>query len=384
MSEDTVKIGIVTAEESGDLLAAEFIHALFASNKKVQICGLVGKKLGHMIDDVSTEVDRTVFNVMGVIDPILNLQKILGERKKLLEYFIKQNIDIFIGVDSPDLNLYFHKKLKDKQDIMNIQLVSPSVWGWRPKRINLLKKYVDLTLCLFKFEHQFLQQNTVNSFHLGHPFAKIKQQNDRNSIIHTHNLPNDKTFVSVLVGSRDSEIQHMLDTYIMSIKEINKNFQNNFYLFPASNERHEELINQSLLSNNINGIVKSGASSDFLQLSEIAIVTSGTATLEAACNDSIPIICYKTGAINYFILSKLLTSKYIGIPNLILNKNVFPELIQNDFNDKNVANQFKKITLDKNTYKIKLFDVKELIKGKGFAKVTAEVLKLYENKRGSR
>ena len=88
MSEDTVKIGIVTAEESGDLLAAEFIHALFASNKKVQICGLVGKKLGHMIDDVSTEVDRTVFNVMGVIDPILNLQKILGERKKLLEYFI--------------------------------------------------------------------------------------------------------------------------------------------------------------------------------------------------------------------------------------------------------------------------------------------------------
>ena len=170
----------------------------------------------------------------------------------------------------------------------------------------------------------------------------------------------------------------------MSIKEINKNFQNNFYLFPASNKRHEELINQYLLSNNINGIVKSGASSDFLQLSEIAIVTSGTATLEAACNDSIPIICYKTGAINYFILSKLLISKYIGIPNLILNKNVFPELIQNDFNDKSVANQFKKITLDKNTYKIKLFDVKELIKGKGFAKVTAEVLKLYENKRGSR
>ena len=83
-------------------------------------------------------------------------------------------------------------------------------------------------------------------------------------------------------------------------------------------------------------------------------------------------------------MSKLLTSKYIGIPNLILNKNVFPELIQNDFNDKSVANQFKKITLDKNTYKIKLFDVKELIKGKGFAKVTAEVLKLYENKRGSR
>ena len=384
MSEDTVRIGIVTAEESGDLLAEEFINALYLSSKKVQIYGLVGEKLGHMIDDAPTDVDRTVFNVMGLIDPFLNLQKILGERKKLLDYFLKQNIDIFIGVDSPDLNLYFHKNLKNKQDVMNIQLVSPSVWGWRPKRINLLKKYVDLTLCLFKFEHQFLQQNEVNSFHLGHPFAKIRQKNDQKSIIHFHNLPNDKTFVSVLVGSRDSEIRHMLDTYMISIKEINKNFKNNFYLFPASNERHEELINQSILSSNINGIAKSRASSDFLQLSEIAIVTSGTATLEAVCNDSIPIICYKTGAINYFILSKLVISEYIGIPNLILNKNVFPELIQNDFNDKSVANHFKKITLDKNTYKSKLFDVKELIKGEGFAKVTADVLRLYENKCGSR
>ena len=384
MSEDTLKIGIVTAEESGDLLAAEFIKALSLSSKKVQICGLVGEKLGHMINESPTEVDRSVFNVMGLIDPFLNLQKILGERKKLLDYFLKQNIDIFIGVDSPDLNLYFHKNLKNKQDVMNIQLVSPSVWGWRPKRINLLKKYVDLTLCLFKFEHQFLQQNAVNSLHLGHPFSKIRQKNDQKNIIHSHNLPIDKTFVSVLVGSRDSEIRYMLDTYIMSIKEINKNFQNNFYLFPTSNERHEELINQFLLSNNINGIAKSGASSDFLQLSEISIVTSGTATLEAVCNDSIPIICYKTGTINYFILSKLVISKYIGIPNLILNKDVFPELIQNDFNHKSVSSHFKKITLDKNTYKSKLFDVKELIKGMGFAKVTADVLRLYENKRGSR
>ena len=243
MSEDTVKIGIVTAEESGDLLAAEFIKALSLSNKKVQIHGLVGEKLRHMINEAPTEVDRTVFNVMGLIDPFLNLQKILGERKKLLNYFLKQNIDIFIGVDSPDLNLYFHKNLKNKQDVMNIQLVSPSVWGWRPKRINLLKKYVDLTLCLFKFEHQFLQQNAVNSLHLGHPFSKIRQKNDQKNIIHSHHLPIDKTFVSVLVGSRDSEIRYMLDTYIMSIKEINKNFQNNFYLFPTSNERHEELIN---------------------------------------------------------------------------------------------------------------------------------------------
>ena len=114
MSEDTVKIGIVTAEESGDLLAAEFIKALSLSSKKVQICGLVGEKLGHMINESPTEVDRSVFNVMGLIDPFLNLQKILGERKKLLDYFLKQNIDIFIGVDSPDLNLYFHKNLKTR------------------------------------------------------------------------------------------------------------------------------------------------------------------------------------------------------------------------------------------------------------------------------
>ena len=117
MSGDTVKIGIVTAEESGDLLAAEFIKALSLSSKKVQICGLVGEKLGHMINESPTEVDRSVFNVMGLIDPFLNLQKILGERKKLLDYFLKQNIDIFIGVDSPDLNLYFHKNLKNKRKL---------------------------------------------------------------------------------------------------------------------------------------------------------------------------------------------------------------------------------------------------------------------------
>ena len=98
MSEDTVNIGIVTAEESGDLLAAEFIKALSLSSKKVQICGLVGEKLGHMINESPTEVDRSVFNVMGLIDPFLNLQKILGERKKLLDYLKKNKIESYKNI----------------------------------------------------------------------------------------------------------------------------------------------------------------------------------------------------------------------------------------------------------------------------------------------
>ena len=112
-------------------------------------------------------------HVMGLIDPLINLPRILSIRKKLLNLFISNDIDIFIGVDSPDFNMFFHKNLKCRH-IKTIQVVSPSVWGWRENRIHNIKAYVDLTMCLFKFECNFYEQKNMQSFFLGHPFSTIK------------------------------------------------------------------------------------------------------------------------------------------------------------------------------------------------------------------
>ena len=108
----------------------------------------------------------------------MNLRKLLKHRKSLINLFRKEKIDFFIGVDSPDFNIPIHKALKKEGSIKTIQLVSPSVWSWRQGRLKLIKKYIDLTLCLFKFEHDFYQNHKVGSFLVGHPLSEIEIPNN--------------------------------------------------------------------------------------------------------------------------------------------------------------------------------------------------------------
>ena len=217
MSKEKLKVGIIAAEHSGDRLGAKLIQSL-QEIYEIDLYGLGGPEVN--INNISSlpEVDYQDLHVMGLIDPLLNLPKLLSIRRKLLKLFVKSEIDIFIGVDSPDFNMFFHKKLKSKQ-VKTIQLVSPSVWGWRENRIKAIRAYVDLTMCLFKFECDFYEQKNMQSFFLGHPFSQLEPK-EREKIISSFGLDASKDFVSILPGSRGSEISQLMPVYIEAAKKL--------------------------------------------------------------------------------------------------------------------------------------------------------------------
>jgi lipid-A-disaccharide synthase len=360
-----LRIGIISAEKSGDYLAASFIESLKSSGRDFELFGIGGKELDKFNISRPQYFDREIFNVMGIIDPLKNLRQILRARKQILDFLISKNINIFIGVDSPDLNSFFHKKLKKINSTINFQIVSPSVWAWRSGRVKQLRKFVDTTFCLFKFEHEYLKKNNVNSFHVGHPFQDIEKVEDISSIKNRHGIKNDSECLTFLVGSRRSEISSMLPIYKKVIKKIYEGDKSYSFLFPVVNQDHKNIIQAELSELEPPIFVQIGKMKEFLSLSTFTISTSGTASLEAACYGNIPIICYKTSLINYLILKPLMQTNLIGLPNLILGKNVFPELLQNQCTPHEIFDAFMSARENKDQLALRVANVKDLIKGNG-------------------
>lgn len=363
MSKEKIKIGIIAAEHSGDRLGAKLIESLKAVYE-VELFGLAGPEVSaHSIFTPST-MNYQDLHVMGLIDPLLNLPKLLSLRKRLLNLFAAKDIDIFVGVDSPDFNMFFHKRLGQKQ-IKTVQVVSPSVWGWRENRIKDIESHVDLTMCLFKFECNFYASKNMNSFFLGHPFSKL-QMGDKNAILSKHGLEDSKDFVSILPGSRRSEISQLMPIYIQSAKKLLEVNPNIFFLIPAANSELADAIASHQDINQIPHSLATEAAQDFLSISTISIVTSGTASLEAAVLGSVPIICYKTNAFNYAILSRMVKTPFIGLPNLLLQEHVFPELIQQDLSVDAIVSSYSEISSKPQQYQSHLAAMNDSMNGEGF------------------
>ena len=332
MSSKKLKIGIIAAEHSGDRLGANLLRSL-KNLDEVEIFGLGGPEVNSLGISTPDGVNHQDLQVMGLVDPLLKLPKLLSIRKKLFTLFSNQKIDIFIGVDSLDFNMFFHKKLKGL-DIKTIQVVSPSVWGWRENRIKPIKKYVDLTACLFNFEDDFYKKKNLPSIHLGHPFSELFPKN-KESVIKEYNLNPSKKYISILPGSRSSEIKNLLPTYIEFIKLHSEKYRDYEYLIPASDQESFNTIEENI-SKDLPVKLNKNCATDFLSISDFSVVTSGTATLESAVLGARPIICYKTNPINYFIISRMLKIDDVGLPNLLLGKREYPELIQKSCNPQSI------------------------------------------------
>ena len=363
MAKKNLKIGIIAAEHSGDRLGSKLLQSL-KNTFEVDIYGLGGPEVASNNIVTPEGIDYQDLHVMGLIDPLINLPKILSIRKKLLNLFILNEIDIFIGVDSPDFNMFFHKKLKHN-NIKTIQMVSPSVWAWRESRIHAIQAYVDLTMCLFKFECNFYDQKNMNSFFLGHPFSKLKPQKNE-EIISQYNLDSSKDFIGILPGSRESEISQLMPVYIEAARKLVQSNSNAYFLIPAANKTLADKIQSTPGLDELPHELVINSAQDFLSLSPVSIVTSGTALLEAAVLGSVPIICYKTNMLNYAILSRLVKTPFIGLPNLLLQEHIFPELIQNDLTSDAIVQSFSKILSEPEKYQLHLSKMNDSMQGKGF------------------
>ena len=363
MSKKKLKVGIIAAEHSGDRLGSKLIESL-QNYFDLDLYGLGGPEVTSCGVTTPVGIHYQDLHVMGLIDPLINLPKLLSIRKKLSKLFISNDIDIFIGVDSPDFNMFFHKKLKPK-NIKTIQVVSPSVWGWRENRIHSIQAYVDLTMCLFKFECDFYDEKNMQSFFLGHPFSQLKPKNS-DETISKYSLDDSKEFIGILPGSRESEISQLMPVYIEAAKKLFQINPNSYFLIPAANKKLAEMIKLTKGIEDIPFKLSIDSAQDFLSLSSISIVTSGTASLEAAVLGSVPIICYKTNTLNYAILSRLVKTPFVGLPNLLLQEHVFPELIQNNLTPDLIVRSFSNISSEPEQYRTYLSKINDSMRGKGF------------------
>ena len=324
------KIFIVTGEPSGDKLASTVISKLKYINSEIEYLSVGGpnlKKLG-----INSIFDLKEITYLGFTSVILNLFKIRKKINYTVEEIIKFNPDVLFSVDSPDFTLRVAEKVKKiNSNIKTIHYVAPQVWIWRKNRVKKIKKFIDHILLLFNFEKKYFDEENIRNTFVGHPLIETK--NSAKTIINNL-LPNNKKIISIFPGSRKSETVVLIPILIKFIQLMNNQHKNYFFYFHATEENKNSILNTISEKNipNIDVISDENIKLDILSKSVFAVSKSGTVSLQIS-NANIPcIIIYKLNTINFFIFKLLANVKFANIINIINNREVIPELLQNDCN----------------------------------------------------
>lgn len=325
-----MKIGIVAGEVSGDLLGASLIKSLRALHPELTITGVGGPAM--IAEGCHSLYEMENLSLMGFFQPLLHLSDLLKIRRGLLNHFLKERPDVFIGIDSPDFNLGLELQLR-KAGIPVVHYVSPSVWAWRKNRIFKIAKAVDLMLTLFPFEADFYKTHHVPVEFVGHPLAdQIPLQNNKLMAREKLNLDPQKTYIALLPGSRRNEIKYLAELFILAAHRISKLRPNVEFITSAVNaERFAEF--QMLWHRLVPQLrIKffQSSSHDVLEASDIVIVGSGTATLETMLYKRPMVIAYRMGKITFQIARRLVKVPFIGLPNLLAGEKLVPEFVQKD------------------------------------------------------
>ena len=332
-----IKIALVVGEQSGDELGGPLIDSIRKQFPKAEFIGLGGNSMEKR--GLVSFFDIKEIAVMGIVEPLLRLRKILNLRKSFKKFLIDQKPDLYIGIDSPDFNLPIAKYLKKQLGIKTIQYVSPSVWAWRKGRIKTMESSVDRVFTLFPFESEVYADSSIEVSYIGHPLSyKFPIEAEETSLEDRTLLENNNKVIALLPGSRNSEISLLGNEMLKAAKLIKNDLPEARFLMPLSSPDHKALLEQ----NQDTGIVEFsyGDSQEVLKIADLAIITSGTATLEALLLQTPCVTVYKTGWLSFKIIKPLLNIKYFSLPNLLANKELLPELLQDEVTPENIHTTF--------------------------------------------
>jgi lipid-A-disaccharide synthase len=328
------KIFVLTGEPSGDKLASTVISKLKQNNSDIEYSCVGGVHLNSL--GVKSIYDLKEITYIGFTSVLLNLFKIKKKINETVDKIIEFKPDVLFSVDSPDFTLRVAEKVKKiNPNIKTVHYVAPQVWVWREGRVKKFKKFLDHILLLFNFEKKYFDKENINNTFVGHPLLEKtnKTKTDLSNLI-----KKDKKIISLFAGSRSSETSILLPILIDFIKLMNDKYNDYLFVFHATDE-NKNYINDNIKGanlNNIEVISDENIKSQILSSSVFAVSKSGTVSLEI-CNAKIPsIIIYKMNFLNFMIVKFLVKIKYANIINIINNKEVIPELIQNECNSKEI------------------------------------------------
>ena len=329
------KIFILTGEPSGDKLASTVIAKLKIQNPNIEYLSVGGthiKKLG-----IQSIFDLKEITYLGFTSVLFNIFKIRNKINQTVDEIIKFNPDILFSVDSPDFTLRVAEKVKKiNNNIKTIHYVAPQVWVWRKNRVKKIKKFIDHMLLLFNFEKKYFDDENIKNTFVGHPLI---EKEEKVKTVLNDLIKKDKKIISIFPGSRKSETSVLLPILLNFVKLMNKKDFSYSYVFHATDENKEFIVNHVKQTdlNNIDVISDDNIKSQILSNSIFAVSKSGTVSLQISSSNVPSIIIYKLSFINFMIFKLLVNVKFANIINIINDKEVIPELLQKECNAEEIC-----------------------------------------------
>jgi len=322
--------GIVAGEASGDILGAGLIRALRRKYPGARFVGIGGDEM--VADGFHSLVPMERLSVMGLVEVLGRLRELFSIRDRLMTYFLQNPPDVVIGIDSPDFTLGVERRCRDA-GMLTAHYVSPSVWAWRQNRIFKIAKSVDLMLTLFPFEARFYEEHNVPVAFVGHPLADmIPMEPDTLAARRSLGLNEQAPVLAILPGSRGGEVERLGGLFLEASKWIQSRRPDLQLVIPCINRERERQVRELVdaLDVKLAVTIVRGRSREVMAAADVVLLASGTATLEAMLLKKPMVVGYRLSNLSFWIVSRMMKSPYIALPNLLAQKPLVPELIQDD------------------------------------------------------
>jgi len=328
-----LRIALVAGEASGDLLGADLIAQLKRCHPEAQFAGIGGD--GMRAAGLEAWFDASELAVMGLTEVLRHLPRLLKLRTSLRQRMLDWQPDVFIGIDAPDFNLGVERWLQTR-GVRTVHYVSPSVWAWREKRAQKIGRSADLVLCLFPMEPAIYARHGIDARYVGHPMADaLPLAPDRTAARATLGLNPDTPVLAVLPGSRLGEINRLAADFIEAARRVAEQVPHLQVVIPAANAACHAALEPLLAATPFPSPrpqLLTGSAREAMVASDVVMLASGTATLEAMLAKRPMVVAYKVAPLTARIvrLLGLLKVKRFALPNVLAGEDLAPELIQED------------------------------------------------------
>lgn len=327
-------IGLVAGEASGDLLGAHFISALKQNHPAVRAAGIAGPRMVAAGVEAIYPSDKLAVN--GYIEVLRHLPELLWIRSRIARHFLNERPRVFVGIDAPDFNFALEAKLK-QAGIPTVHFVSPSIWAWRPERIHRIAEAVSHMLVVFPFEEQIYRDAGIPVTYVGHPLADVIPMEPDTAAARVALGVQGEPVIALLPGSRRGEVSRHARLMLDAARLIAQRHPGAVFVLPAASGEAAELVRQAAQGLDLSLHILDGRAHAALAACDIALVASGTATLETALFKKPMVITYRTNPLTARMMLKQALLPWVGLPNVLAHDRVVPERIQDDATPENLA-----------------------------------------------
>ncbi len=344
---EPLTIGMVAGEPSGDALGLHLIQALRRHVPHARFTGIGGPRMTGAGFEAMFPMEKLA--VMGIVEVLRHYPELAGIRRRLAAHFLSERPRLFIGIDAPEFNLGLELKLRSA-GVPTVHYVGPSIWAWRAGRIRKIKRAVSKMLVLFPFEAALYERAHVPVAYVGHPLADLLGEFPGTAAIREQlRLPAAAKIVTLLPGSRITEVKRMAGLFVATAERITEAVPDALFLVPFVSRETREIFEAALYrrgAGELNMSMMFGHAHEAMAAADVVLATSGTATLEAALLKRPMVITYKVAPLTAYIHRTQTYLPYVGLPNILAGEFVVPEFLQEEATPENLAQAVTNLLFD--------------------------------------